>query len=463
MNNETNKKIYNDLNGYFVLDKPKDFTSNDALCTIKRYLHPKKIGHTGTLDPNATGVLVCLMGNATKCQDYLMNYGEKEYIVDLIIGFSTDTEDFTGNIIDYVDFNDTNYNNSDDIFNEKIKNTINSFIGPTKQIPPMYSAKKINGKKLVDIARKGKIVDRKPIDIFIKNIEILKIENKNFIFDSDNHNKIIYDENISRNSNNINNKSIKCKYIKIRVLSSKGTYMRTLCKNIGDKISMPACMGDLRRVKSGYFNIDESITLDNIEKMANENDFSFIKPCFFQSESSVLTFGKFETLHIGHKKIIDRIIECAKNENIKSTLLLIGNFNDNRILTREQKISKLKLWGVDNIFDFPFNDYTKKMQYDEFFVEIVIKQLKAKKIIVGSDCSFGYKGIGNKDVLINLCETYNVDYEIIDKLKINNLIINNVKYNNIEVSSTNVKKELNLGNIELANFMLGKQNYKHME
>ena len=410
-------KIINDINGLIVLDKPKGFTSNDCLSIIKKYLHPKKIGHTGTLDLNATGVLICLLGDATKSQDYLMKAGDKLYDAELILGIPTDTEDITGKIISTLD------KNVNDIDDNIIKGAIKSFIGKYNQIPPMYSAKKIDGKKLLNLARKGKDIKREPCEVDIKSIEIKEIEN--------------YDLN-----------SLKLKKVKIIVNCSKGTYIRTLCKDIGEKIGIPACMGELRRLRNYDFKIEDSITLDKIKEKVDKNDFSFIKPCYYSKEDTTLTFGKFETLHLGHQEIIKDLVFEAKKNNYKSTVIIVGDNSDSTILSYDQRISKIKYLGVDNIINFPLDFTNKIISAEDFVNNILYKQLKAKIIIVGNDCRFGYRGEGNKDLLVDLCNKLHIKVKVIDKLKIKNT--------NIDISSTYIREEYDKGNFEVVNELLGK-------
>ncbi|MBR4314869.1 MAG: tRNA pseudouridine(55) synthase TruB, partial [Lachnospiraceae bacterium] len=416
------KKVANDINGLIILDKPKNHTSNDCLSIIKKYLHPKKIGHTGTLDENATGVLVCLLGNATKCQEYLMKTGDKVYEAELILGISTDTEDVTGTVIEYdsaawekVSLDDLQY-------------VINSFIGDYNQVPPMYSAKKVGGKKLINLARKGVSIERKACKVEIKSIELI---NNN---QHDGQNSIAYDYELG-------NYKLK-KYI-LKINCSKGTYIRTLCKDIGEKLGIPSCMGNLRRIATGYFNIEDSVSLDGVKKMVENNNLSFIKPCYYQKDDSVITFGKFETLHIGHQKIIKQVVDDARKRKMKSTVLIIGNNDDTKVLSKEQRISKLKYWGIDNIFVFELNESNMKMSPEYFVEEILISQLKAKKIIVGSDCHFGYKGRGDSSLLIDICKRHDSDVEVVDKIKIDNA--------DTYVSSTLVKAEYDKGNFDFVN------------
>ena len=412
------KRVVNDINGLIILDKPKDHTSNDCLSIIKKYLHPKKLGHTGTLDENATGVLVCLLGNATKCQEYLMKTGDKVYEAELILGISTETEDITGKVVKY-----------DDKVVEKIdvdslNEVIKSFIGNYDQVPPMYSAKKVGGKKLLNLARRGLSVERKACKVVINNLEV-KSEISHCEFDN-----------------------YKLKKINLLISCSKGTYIRTLCKDIGDRVGVPSCMGNLRRLATGDFKIEDSIKLDDVKKMAESNDFSFIKPCYYQKDDSVITFGKFETLHVGHQKIINQVVGDAREKKIKSTVLIVGNNDDTKVLSKEQRISKLKYLGVDNIFVFELNELNMRMSPEYFVEEILIRQLKAKEIIVGSDCRFGHKGRGDSKLLIDICNKYNMDVKVVDKLKIDGT--------DTFISSTLVKEEFDKGNLELVNKLLGK-------
>lgn len=214
------------MDGLFNIYKEAGMTSFDVVAKMRKILNTKTIGHTGTLDPNATGVLLVAVGRATKIIEY-MEKDDKVYNAELTLGIKTDTEDIWGNILEENDFN------SDLLNEETIKNTIKSFIGLQTQIPPMYSALKVNGKKLYELAREGKEIERKG-----REIEIFDISN------------IIIEEN----------------KVKFTVWCSKGTYIRTLCKDIGDKLGIGATMSKLERTKVGIFTKETSIKLSDIEK-----------------------------------------------------------------------------------------------------------------------------------------------------------------------------------------------------
>jgi FAD synthase len=207
-------------------------------------------------------------------------------------------------------------------------------------------------------------------------------------------------------------------------------------------------MGNLRRLATGDFKIEDSIRLEDVKKMAENNDLSFIKPCYYQKDDTVITFGKFETLHIGHQRIINQVVSEARDKKIKSTVLIVGNNDDTKVLSKEQRISKLKYLGVNNIFVFELNDSNMKMSPEHFIEEILIRQLKAKEIIVGSDCRFGYKGSGDSKFLIDVCKKHNIDVKVVDKIKVDGT--------DTFISSTLVKEEFDKGNFDLVNKLLGK-------
>ena len=217
------------MNGILNVYKEKGFTSHDVVAKLRGILKQRKIGHTGTLDPDAEGVLPVCLGKATKLCDFLTDK-EKEYRAVLRLGIETDTQDITGRILAEREIN---------ISEAEAERVIMSFIGSYGQIPPMYSALKVNGKKLYELAREGKTIDREPRMITIHNIVI---------------------ENISLPD------------ITIKVKCSKGTYIRTLCHDIGKRLGCGGCMKSLVRTQSGFFNIEDSLKLDEIERLRDEEN-----------------------------------------------------------------------------------------------------------------------------------------------------------------------------------------------
>lgn len=214
------------INGIINVYKEAGFTSHDVVAKLRGILHQKKIGHTGTLDPEAVGVLPVCLGNGTKLCDMLTDKS-KEYEALMRLGVRTDTQDLTGKVLEEREVAVTE---------EEAVTAILSFLGPYEQTPPMYSALKVNGKKLYELARAGKEVERKSRTVQIGSIDILQINMPD---------------------------------IRFRVSCSKGTYIRTLCDDIGRKLGCGAAMASLKRTRVGVFTIDEAMTLSEIEKAAH--------------------------------------------------------------------------------------------------------------------------------------------------------------------------------------------------
>lgn len=428
-------------NGILALNKESGLTSFDYIYKLKKLLNVKKAGHTGTLDKEATGVLVCLIDEATSFQEALMKNGKKIYKAELVLGISTDTEDIFGNVIDIEDISKIK-----NIEKDKIENSIKSFVGEYNQVPPMISSKKINGKKLMYYAKKNIEVERSANLVHIDYIKILDEEYKNIL--------VKYNDD---------KKEFKVRVLNIEVSCSKGTYIRTLCKDIGDKLKLPSCMGNLCRTYTSGYDIKDALTIDEIKNKIDNDDFSFIRPVYKVSAPQVVTFGKFELLHVGHKKIIDEVVRLAKVNNIESTCLLVNN-NDikskeekDEIMTYEQRLSRLDLWGIDNIFNLYLDKASKNLSKEDFVDKILVEDLMAKYVVVGSDCSFGKNAEGHAEFLINRLKNYNIEVIVMDKLKVKDLGFDDDTY----ISSTYIKKLLSDNedgkNTEKALKMLGRK------
>lgn len=225
------------MDGILVINKSKGLTSNDIVKKVKRILNTK-VGHTGTLDPNATGVLPLLLGNATKISKYLINH-DKEYEAVIKLGAKTTTADVEGKIIEEKEVN------KEKLKKENIEEVLKSFIGKQQQIPPIYSAIKVNGKKLYEYARQGKEVEIKARNIEIYDLKLLKIDSKN-------------DE------------------LTINVKCSKGTYIRSLCEDIAVKLETLGYMKELNRIQVGEFNIKDSVTIEEFKANIENKDYSNI-------------------------------------------------------------------------------------------------------------------------------------------------------------------------------------------
>ena len=217
------------MNGVLLIDKPQEFTSFDVVAVVRKITGQKKIGHTGTLDPNATGVLVVLLGAATKAQDLILNH-DKSYIADFRLGMTTDTLDIWGKV--------TSENNSA-VVREDIMRIIPDFTGEIEQLPPMFSAVQKNGQRLYDLARQGVEVEREKRRVTVYSLELLDFDEK---------------EQCGR----------------LAISCSKGTYVRTIIDDIGRKLGCGAVMTGLRRTSACGFELNDCITLDNAKQLATD-------------------------------------------------------------------------------------------------------------------------------------------------------------------------------------------------
>ena len=211
------------MDGVLNIRKEKGYTSFDVVAKLRGILHMKKIGHTGTLDPEAEGVLPVVLGKATKLVD-LLTEKQKTYEALLHLGLETDTQDMTGTVLEEKPV---------EVTEEDVEAVIREFVGEYQQIPPMYSALKVDGKKLYELAREGKTVERKARTVHFYEIDI---------------------------------KEINLPYVRFSVTCSKGTYIRTLCHDIGQKLGCGGCMEELLRTRSGNFVWEDSMTLAQVEE-----------------------------------------------------------------------------------------------------------------------------------------------------------------------------------------------------
>lgn len=215
------------MNGIIIVDKERGYTSHDVVAKMRGICGQRKIGHTGTLDPEATGVLPVCLGSGTKLCDMLTEK-DKEYVTELLLGTETDTQDLTGQVLAERAVTATE---------EEVRRVCEGFAGDYEQIPPMYSAVKVNGRKLYELARAGKEVPRAARTVSIRELEIL---------------------------------DCCLPLVKLRVVCSRGTYIRTLCADIGGKLGCGGTMKSLRRTRSGSFGLEEAVTLGELQRLKEE-------------------------------------------------------------------------------------------------------------------------------------------------------------------------------------------------
>ena len=254
------------MDGIIVINKEKGCTSHDIVYKVKKMFNTK-VGHTGTLDPNATGVLPILLGKGTKISKYLIEH-DKEYEVVLQLGVKTTTADEEGEIIEEKEVL------KESLEQLKIERILKSFIGKIEQMPPKYSAIKVNGRKLYEYARKGQEVEIKPREVEIYNIEITNIQKEK-------------------------------KQIEFKVSCSKGTYIRTLCEDIAEKMRTVGYMKELKRTKVGDFNIEQAITLGQLQEKENIKIIT-IEEMFKDKEEIILEDSKITLLLNGVKMNMEK-------------------------------------------------------------------------------------------------------------------------------------------------------------
>jgi len=288
------------MDGILIINKPQGRTSHDIVSKVKKLVNAK-VGHTGTLDPNATGVLPLLIGKGTLCSQYLIEH-DKIYEVVLKLGIKTDTADSEGSIIEQKEVFSTNMNK------KNVENILRSFLGKREQIPPIYSAIKVNGKKLYEYARKGQSVELKPRQIEIFEIKLNEI-------------------NIEENE------------ICFKVHCSKGTYIRSLCEDIASKLNTVGYMKSLNRTKVGKFDIKEAMTVEELEQNIQNPEFIkehliTIENLFNENETIIITEVRMKHFINGVKltfKLKDGLYKIYDENNV---FIGVGSIRNN-LLKRE--------------------------------------------------------------------------------------------------------------------------------
>lgn len=271
------------MDGIICIDKPKEFTSFDVIAKLRGMLRIKGIGHGGTLDPMATGVLPIFIGKATKVCDIIPNQ-DKKYLATVKLGLTTDTQDITGRILSQKE---------SFVNKEQFQNVMNNFVGNINQIPPMYSAVKIGGKKLYQLAREGKEIKREPRPVQIYHIKLIQFNEKN-------------------------------QTAIIDVACSKGTYIRTLCSDIGEKLNVGACLQDLKRTQAGEFSIKDCLKLEQVQRLCD--------------------YGEIERELLPIEKVFDKLPKINLDEH-KTKLFLNG------VKLRLEQVNFEKLDLIHRIYD----------------------------------------------------------------------------------------------------------------
>lgn len=299
------------VNGIINVHKEKGFTSHDVVAKLRGIVGQKKIGHTGTLDPDATGVLPVCLGKGTKLCDLLTDK-DKTYEAVLLLGKETDTQDISGTVLNQGEWSH--------LTEEEVKQMIVSFIGESEQVPPMYSALKVNGKKLYELAREGKVIERKPRPIKVEAIKILEM-------------------NLPE--------------VRMEISCSKGTYIRTICHDIGLKLGTYGCMKELIRTKVSMFEIHESYTLSQLQELKDSGELLTVVQAVdsvFEDMSSFTLWEDMEFLALnGNPLNVERVNESKDWEDgqLIRVYLKSGEFIGVYIYVKVNQTIKLRQMFLD--------------------------------------------------------------------------------------------------------------------
>lgn len=282
------------MNGIILIDKPQEWTSHDVVGKLRGILHERRIGHSGTLDPLATGLLVIFVGRATRAVEFA-EADTKEYIAGLRLGISTDTQDITGRVI-------SSGGSVPDEF--QLRKALDSFKGELEQTPPMYSAIKVGGKKLYELARKGESIERRPRHITVFDLDIAGRADDDYV---------------------------------LRVSCSKGTYVRTLCNDIGQALGCGGCMSSLRRTKAGVFSVEDAHTIAEIQEAADRGEAeSLIIPLdTLFSEFNKLTVPAVAEKKLRNGSIVNTSVSDGKYRvySESNEFLLLGEVQSGKLKT----------------------------------------------------------------------------------------------------------------------------------
>lgn len=479
------------MDGIINILKPTGMTSHDVVSRVRKKLKIKKVGHTGTLDPNCAGVLPILIGKATRLSDFLMEK-DKIYRCQMTFGKRTDTLDSYGKVLEITD---------NRVFSESLlEKTLKSFIGDIEQIPPKYSAIKINGKKLYEYARNdGKVPEIKKRKVSIYDLKIISYDHPNLIID------------------------VHC---------SKGTYIRTLVSDIAEKLGTVAYMSLLIRTKSGNYDIGNAVTIDEIndkiiqkvedidlgfkeiiltddeiksyingeqivlsnkdycnykndpyvyikstrgkkiaisyirkEDMVIKNRLLLYNSLFeykmktytefknISKENRVATIGNFDGVHLGHKKLLEEVLSRSKIKNQISSVITFDEKSFDKLLNikREHLIStskKLDIFsgmGIDETYNLIFTNEIRILSCEEF-ISLIKENLNVSMLILGFDAKLG-SDQKNAQEINNIAKKYGIEFVKISELS----------YKNEKISSSKIRTFIKEGNIEEANYLLDRK------
>ena len=299
------------MNGALIIDKPAGLTSHDVVARVRKIIGERRVGHTGTLDPFATGVLVVLVGRATRLAQFLSG-AEKEYEATVRLGYATDTGDLTGTRVP------TGFTTEATEFHrEEVETAMASLRGDLEQTPPMYSAKKLAGRKLYELARRGEEVERRPVRVTVSEFELSSKNGSFFNFNNDGTTDL-----------------------RVRVVCSAGTYIRTLAEDLGKQLGVGAHLVELRRTRAGSFEIADASTLEHLTELSESKiaESRMISPDAVLSHLPALELTADEVTHTIHGidlNVEGAVLNCEGGAAVRmrsadNQLIAVGTYDDSR-------------------------------------------------------------------------------------------------------------------------------------
>ncbi|MGA0368858.1 MAG: tRNA pseudouridine(55) synthase TruB [Kiritimatiellia bacterium] len=418
------------LDGILLVDKPQDWTSHDVVNFVRGRFRLARVGHGGTLDPMATGLLVLLLGKGTKCSDSVMQ-GKKVYEGTYTLGQTTSTQDADGEPEETRPV-------PEGLTREKLEEILSRFRGDILQIPPMVSAIKKDGVPLYKMARKGEVIERPPRPVTIFSYEIT---------------------------------GLRLPEIDVRVCCSKGTYIRMLAHDLGQTLGCGAHLSRLRRISSGQYRVADAISVEELRELDPADLEARLLPLppsppalslpiykkwnEIPPHPVVLAIGAFDGLHAGHKRVISQARDLARPEQAKTGVMrftphpsrILHPDTAPPLLCTEAKIQELlTLQQVDFQLRLPFTPELSRLEPDEFLEQLSSGIPQLRGIVVGPNWRFGCKGRGDVAYLRQWAKARGILVEIAEEVHLDGGLI----------SSTRIREEIRQGHLERAADMLGR-------
>ena len=410
------------LRGILLVDKPVGMTSHDVVDELRKLTGEKRIGHAGTLDPAASGLLVMMVGTATKFSNDLLAM-QKTYQATILFGTSTDTDDAEGAVLETCNVDDA-------LFDEEFAQSyVEGLVGPHEQIPPRYSAIKVKGRKSYEAARKGQEVELKPRTIEVLEAHLIATCHQTRAW-------------------------------QIELSVSKGTYIRALARDIGAALGTCAHLSALRRTHSGEFSISNAHTLEYLKEQVRRPHelaqffipFADTGPSITEAE---IVIGVFDGLHRGHQTLIESCVQSARENGVPAVMVTFDRLPEEVLPARlrptqlyplDERIALAKTYGIDHVIVIPFTHEVSRLSPEEFIRTQLLTRVIPRTVWVGENFRFGTEAAADTTTLEALGHEYGFGTNIISRAS-----------GEVDAfSSTAIRRALQAGDVEHATSLLGR-------